>query len=177
MAETYTSDCYMPPDSGSLPGEVLAVLPTDAYLQLELAYKITCHAYSLQVRVHQPAEVLERRFMHAACLCFGGCIVLNKHAACCCCSTATLRYLGLSMRASRCRKLCVKTSRSSSRWSGGLLGWSQKCMTTSSGYVFACCTPAGQPVSTQAALALHRYGANNNSYQMSYLRHSSSKAL
>jgi hypothetical protein len=49
MAETYTSSGYMPPDAGSIPGEVLAVLPTGAYLQLELAYKITCHAYSQQV--------------------------------------------------------------------------------------------------------------------------------
>ncbi|WIA08253.1 hypothetical protein OEZ85_007697 [Tetradesmus obliquus] len=49
MADTYTSDCYVSPESGSLPGEVLAVLPTDAYLQLELAYKITCHAYGQQV--------------------------------------------------------------------------------------------------------------------------------
>lgn len=51
MADTYPSDCYVSPESGILPGEVLAVLPTDAHLQLELAYKITCHAYGQQVRI------------------------------------------------------------------------------------------------------------------------------
>lgn len=43
-----TEDTYLQ-DSG-LPPEVLSVLPHDSFLQLELAYKITCHAYTQQVR-------------------------------------------------------------------------------------------------------------------------------
>lgn len=49
MADAYKSDDFMPLDTGNIPDEVLAVLPTEAYLQLELAHKITCHAYSQQV--------------------------------------------------------------------------------------------------------------------------------
>lgn len=47
--ETYphTLDSFLP--EPSLPPEVLAVLPSESFLQLELAYKITCHAYAQQV--------------------------------------------------------------------------------------------------------------------------------
>jgi hypothetical protein len=51
MAEAVSSQSYNPYQSGrwSLPAEILAALPTDAFLQLELAHKICCHAYTQQV--------------------------------------------------------------------------------------------------------------------------------
>jgi len=51
MAEAVSSQPFNPYQSGrwSLPAEILAALPTDAFLQLELAHKICCHAYTQQV--------------------------------------------------------------------------------------------------------------------------------
>jgi len=47
MADAYTDK--------ALPPEVLAVLPLDGHLQIELAHSITCHAYAQKVILHYEA--------------------------------------------------------------------------------------------------------------------------
>eukprot|EP00775_Hariotina_reticulata_P011708 gene11708-11853_t len=51
MAEAVSSQPTNSYQNGrwSLPAEILAALPTDGFLQLELAHKICCHAYTQQV--------------------------------------------------------------------------------------------------------------------------------
>ncbi len=41
----------------SLPAEVLSVLPSDPYLQLELAHKIACWTYQRQVQLQWQASI------------------------------------------------------------------------------------------------------------------------
>jgi hypothetical protein len=135
MAETCSSSSYMPPDVASIPGEVLAVLPTDAYLQLELAYKISCHAYSQQV-CQNCIVITASMTAHARGQLWAACYAaLHQQQPAVAVVWLVSRSPGSRARGRRCRQPSPRISRLSNRWSDAWLDSSPKCMITSSGWV------------------------------------------